>query len=199
MKFDWSGLCSKDLDPEREIADNSQHLENCSNEEICSEIRRLIQALKESNGENKSKRAEELLKYLSKKQVSLQTKICFTRTVKTIFKKKAKPQNSVLKALLTLPEGCDLIKKHLDSLVIAEEDNAVIGVKLGTKTLFDPEDENSKYEQTTVLQEILSARNKMPVGRSYNALTALLRHPVMVVFILEKWDKIRDAFFFHLR
>ena len=39
----------------------------------------------------------------------------------------------------------------------------------------------------------------MPVGRSYNALTALLRHPVMVVFVLEKWDKIRDAFFFHLR
>ena len=139
------------------------------------------------------------MKYLSKKQVSLQTKICFTRTVKTIFKKKPKSQNSVLKALLTLPEGCDLIKKRLDSLVIAEEDNAVIGVKLGTKTLFDPEDENSKYEQTTVLQEILSARNKMPVGRSYNALTALLRHPVMVVFILEKWDKIRDAFFFHLR
>ena len=199
MKFDWSGLCSRDLDPEQEITDNSHHQETCSNKEICSDIRRLIQALKESNGENKDKKAEELLKYLSEKQVSLQTKICFTRTVKTIFKKKPKSQNSVLKALLTLPEGCDLIKKQLDSLVITEEDNAVIGVKLGTKTLFNPTEENSEYEQTTVLQEILSARNKMPVGRSYNALTALLRHPVMVVFVLEKWDKIRDAFFFHLR
>ena len=199
MKFDWGELCSRDLDPEQEIIDNSHHQENCSNREICSKIRQLIQVLKESNGENRKRKAEELLKYLSEKQVSLQTKICFTRTVKTIFKKKPKSQNSVLKALLTLPEGCDLIKKQLDSLVMTEEDDAVVGVRLGTKTLFNLEEENSEYEQTTVLQEILSARNKMPVGRSYNALTALLRHPVMVVFILEKWDKIRDAFFFHLR
>ena len=104
----------------------------------------------------------------------------------------------MLKAILTLPEGCDIIEKQLDSLVIHEEDD-VVGVKLGTETLFSLKEENSKFEQTTVLEEILSARNKMPAGRSLTALTGLIKHPAMVVFILEKWDKVRDSFFLDLR
>ena len=104
----------------------------------------------------------------------------------------------MLKAILTLPEGCNIIKKQLDSLVILEEDE-VIGVKLGPKTLFSLGGENSKFEQMTVLEELLSARNKMPAGRSLTALTGLIKHPAMVVFILEKWDKVRDSFFLDLR
>ena len=167
------------------------------NQETCSKIVELINAVKGNKGDEKRVKVTELLEYLSLKQVSLQTQICFERKVRTTCKTK-KQQNSVLKAILTLPEGCDIIEKQLDSLVIHEEDD-VVGVKLGTETLFSLKEENSKFEQTTVLEEILSARNKMPAGRSLTALTGLIKHPAMVVFILEKWDKVRDSFFLDLR
>ena len=111
------------------------------NQETCSKIVELINAVK---GDEKREKVTKLLEYLSLKQVSLQTQICFERKVRTTCKTK-KQQNSVLKAILTLPEGCDIIKKQLDSLVILEEDE-VIGVKLGPKTLFSLDGENSKFE-----------------------------------------------------
>ena len=85
------------------------------NQETCSKIVELINAVKGNKGDEKRVKVTELLEYLSQERVSLQTQICFERKVRTTCKTK-KQQNSVLKAILTLPEGCNIIKKQSDTL-----------------------------------------------------------------------------------
>ena len=176
-----------------------EHHNKCADGEVCSKIQDLMIRIHEKEGEERLAEVSKLSDFLSGEEVSLQTKICFERKLRIRWKTtKIKPQNSLLNALLTLPEGCEIIKKQLKSLVFSEGHGSVVGVKLGTKKLFKLDTEN-KFEQTSVLQELLSARNKMPLGQSYKELTALVKHPVIVAFVLEKWDKVRDSFFLHLR
>ena len=197
MKF--GRLCSADVEMANSLTDECTS--ECTDQETCLKFRNL----KRGKGEQRQRLLSEFLDHLSQNSVSFQTKICLTREINTTCTKKTKQQNSVLKAILTLPEGCDIINNQLDRLVKINEEDEVIEVTLGPKTLFSPDEECSKFEQTRVIEEILSARNKMsggartPIGRSYNALTGLIKHPVMVVNILEKWDKVRDSFFLHLR
>ena len=200
MEINLTSECTSECMEKIEMENNlrGECTGKCTNQETCSKILDFIKAVKSTKGNDRQEKVIELSKYLSQNSVCLQTQICLKRTVKSSCKTKEKQQNSVLKAILTLPEGCAIVKKQLDSLVILEEDE-VIGVKLGPKTLFSDDEENSKFEQTTVLEELLSARNKMPMGRSHSALTGLIKHPVMVVFILKKWEKVRDSFFLDLR
>ena len=142
MENNLPGECT---DPETCSKIEMKNLENnrtgectgkCTNPETCSKILDFIKTVKRTKGDDRREKVVDLSKYLSQTPVSLQTKICFERTVNTTCDTNIKQQNSVLKAILTLPEGCDIIKKQLDSLVILEDDDEVIGVKLGTKTFW---------------------------------------------------------------
>ena len=53
--------------------------------------------------------------------------------------------------------------------------------------------------QSRILAELMAVRNRTEEGWSLNSLTALIKHPVRIIFIREKWEKIKFAFFFHLR
>ena len=45
----------------------------------------------------------------------------------------------------------------------------------------------------------MGVRNRTEQGRSFGSVTALIKHPVMGIFIREKWQKVKFAFFVHLR
>ena len=74
--------------------------------------------------------------------------------------------------------------------------SASIQVNIGNGKLYE---HDKLGEQAILLKDLLSVRNRMRVGRSNIALTNLLKHPVVVTFILEKWRQIRFFFFVHLR
>jgi len=99
----------------------------------------------------------------------------------------------VLQTLLTIDEGCEVITNQLDGL---KEGKTSIEVNLGSGKLFDLD---QPCNQARILSELMSVRNRTEQGRSLESLTALMKHPVLVVFIMEKWEKIKFAFFVHLR
>ena len=71
-----------------------------------------------------------------------------------------------------------------------------VDVLLGSGKLFDL---GKPCSQSRILAELMAVRNRTEEGWSLNSLTALIKHPVLIIFIREKWEKIKFAFFFHLR
>ena len=132
---------------------------------------------------------EELKKFLTEEDVSLASKICIgKKELKTVFRT----------VLEEFPNGTEVISDQLDGL---KEDtpgdlSASIQVNIGNGKLYE---HDKPGEQAILLKDLLSVRNRMRVGRSNIALTNLLKHPVVVTFILEKWRQIRVFFFVHLR
>ena len=129
---------------------------------------------------------EDLCKFLNENHISLVDHLC------------TGGDKSVLQTLLTIDDGCDIISNQLDSLKEFKNlRNTIIEVKLGCGKLFD---KKKPGEQAKILKELLGVRNRTPAwGRSYNTLTGLIKHPVMVIFIREKWEKVKFGFFVHLR
>ena len=91
-----------------------------------------------------------------------------------------------------------VINGQLDGLKEADTGDlsASIQVNIGNGKLYE---HDKPGEQAILLKDLLSLRNRVRVGRSNVALTSLIKHPVIVTFLLEKWRQIRLFFFIHLR
>ena len=73
----------------------------------------------------------------------------------------------------------------------------IVGVTVGCGKLFA---EDKPTEQSRILAELLGIRDRTEKGGSYDELTALIKHPVLIVFTREKWEKGTNfVFFLHLR
>ena len=163
-------------------------------DEACSIFRRFMGGLdqgKPSGGREHTERehndiTDELCEFLTERDISLMDHLCH-----------GDEDQSVLQALLTIDEGCEIITNQLDSLKESTNlKNTNIEVKLGSGKLFDLE---KPCSQARILSELLGVRNRTEQGRSLESMTALIKHPILVIFIKEKWEKIKFAFFIHLR
>ena len=133
-----------------------------------------------SDQENTKK---ELGLFLKDKRISLMAELCHPGG------------QSVMLTLLTVNDGCEIIRGQLDNLLEVKED--IVGVTVGCGKLFD---EDKPAKQSRILAELLGIRDRTEQGRSYDALTALIKHPVLIVFTREKWEKGTNfVFFLHLR
>ena len=136
-----------------------------------------------SDHENTKK---ELALFLKDERISLMAELCHPGG------------QSVMLTLLTVNDGCEIIREQLDNLLEVncfKED--IVGVTVGCGKLFD---EDKPAEQSRILAELLGIRDRTEQGRSYDALTALIKHPVLIVFTREKWEKGTNfVFFLHLR
>ena len=125
----------------------------------------------------------ELCQFLKDERISLMAELCHPGG------------QSVMLTLLTVNDGCEIIREQLDNLLEVKED--IVGVTVGCGKLFD---EDKPAEQSRILAELLGIRDRTEQGRSYDALTALIKHPVLIVFTREKWEKGTNfVFFLHLR
>ena len=98
--------------------------------------------------------------------------------------KEDQEQKSVLETLLSLNEGCEVITEQLNDLKTSESSKSPnVEVLLGSGKLFDLE---KPCSQSRILAELMGVRNRTEEGRSLNSLTALIKHPVLIIFIREK-------------
>ena len=129
---------------------------------------------------------KELALFLKDEKISLMAELCHPGG------------QSVMLTLLTVNDGCEIIRGQLDNLLEVncfKED--IVGVTVGCGKLFD---EDKPAKQSRILAELLGIRDRTEQGRSYDALTALIKHPVLIVFTREKWEKGTNfVFFLHLR
>ena len=162
--------------------------------DVCSTFRKFMdgfQPKKTSGGWEHSEREhkdikEELCEFLTDKNISLMDQLCH-----------GEEEQSVLQTLLSIDEGCEIITNQLDSLKEPMNSrNTNVEVKVGSGKLFDL---GKPCSQARILSELMGVRNRIEAGRSLDSLTTLMKHPVLVVFIREKWEKIKFAFFIHLR
>ena len=159
----------------------------CEKASICSRIRTLL--LRQGTTQQQNENIEELKNYLTEMGVSLASKICLGKgELKTVFRT----------VLEELPNGTEVISDQLNGLKEANTGDlsATIQVNIGNGKLYE---HDKPGNQAILLKDLLSLRNSMRRGRSSIALTNLLKHPVVVTFILEKWKHIRLFFFVHLR
>ena len=173
---------------------------DCEKKDVCSKFRMFIAGLetgKSSQGREHTERIErkhqdlkkDLYKFLTNEKISLVDELCN--------EKEDQEQKSVLETLLSLNEGCEVITEQLNDLKTSESSKSPnVEVLLGSGKLFDLE---KPCSQSRILAELMGVRNRTEEGRSLNSLTALIKHPVLIIFIREKWEKIKFAFFFHLR
>ena len=163
-------------------------IKDCKKTEICSKIRSLLP--NQGTTRQQKENLEELKKFLTEEDVSLATKICIGKEeLKTVFRT----------VLEELPNGTEVISDQLDGLKASDTDGGLsssIQVNIGDGKLYE---HDKPGEQAILLKDLLSLRNRVRLGRSNSALTNLIKHPVIVTFILEKWRHIRLFFFFHLR
>ena len=178
----------------RNATDEGRCKDDCERGAVCSIFRRFMDGLqggRHSGGLEHTEREhnhikKELCEFLTEKNVSLMDHLCH-----------GVEDRSVLQALLTIDEGCEIITNQLDSLKESKNSRKTnIEVKLGSGKLFDLD---KPCEQARILSELLGVRNRTEQGRSLESLTALIKHPILVIFIREKWEKIKFAFFVHLR
>ena len=178
----------------RNATDEESCKDDCERGAVCSRFRRFMDGLqggRHSGGLEHTEREhnhikKELCEFLTEKNVSLMDHLCH-----------GVEDQSVLKALLTIDEGCEIITNQLDSLKESKNSRKTnIEVKLGSGKLFDLD---KPCDQARILLELLEVRNRTEHGRSLESLTALIKHPILVIFIREKWEKIKFAFFVHLR
>ena len=157
----------------------------CGRKDVCGLFSEFMQSLKSSNLFSNQSKIKEILK---KDDISLATKFCWGKS------------KSILKTLLEeVPEGCHIIKSHLDELFsinYEREEPSSIDICIGK--LFE---QDRPGEQSRILKELLSIRNRCinSGGRSYEALNGLIQHPAIAIFILEKWSRVKLSFFIHLR
>ena len=169
--------------------------DDCERKEVCSIFRRFMDGLEQGKplgGWEHTERehkdiTEELCEFLTERNISLMDHLCH-----------GKEDQSVLQTLLTIDEGCEVITNQLDGLKewTNSRGKTSIEVKLGSGKLFDLD---QPCNQARILSELMGVRNRTEQGRSLESLTALIKHPVLVIFIMEKWEKIKAAFFVHLR
>ena len=167
---------------------------------VCSKFRMFIAGLetgKSSQGREHNERIErkhqglkkDLYKFLTNEKISLVDELCN--------EKEDQEQKSVLETLLSLNEGCEVITEQLNDLKTSESSQSPkVEVLLGSGKLFDLEQPCS---QSRILAKLMGVRNRTEEGQSLNSLTALFKHSVLIIFIREQWEKIKFAFFFHLR
>ena len=177
----------------RHARDDNSCKTGCERKDVCSMFRRFMDGLEQGKplgGWEHTERehkdvTEELCEFLTERNISLMDHLCH-----------GEEDQSVLQTLLTIDEGCEVITNQLDGLKELTNSRK-IEVKLGSGKLFDVLDQHCN--QARILSELMGVRNRTEQGRSLESLTALIKHPVLVIFIMEKWEKIKAAFFVHLR
>jgi hypothetical protein len=107
----------------------------------------------------------------------------------------------VLRALVeNVSDGHKIIISSLGTLralELEDEEAISISINLGNGLLYEKDNEDA---QTKVLEDILDIRGDTVVGSpAHGSITNMLKHPIMVSFIREKWQKVRRHFSFHLR
>lgn len=168
-----------------EVPDQTYSECQCTQKEHCTRFREIMESWKFSDPKEHKKVFKD---WIDDNDISLTKKFCNSNK---------KPQ-SVLKTALAIPSGCNLIEDQLDSLMEYDNDNPwspSVRIKIGNGMLFE---KGKAGDQSRILKELLSVRNKT-LGKSRDALTALIKHPVMVIFLCEKWQKVYLYFFIHLR
>ena len=159
----------------------------CEKTDTCNKIRGLLPH--QGTTQRQKENFEELKQILTEGGVSLATKICIGKgELKTVFRT----------VLEEFPNGTEVINGQLDGLKEADTGDlsASIQVNIGNGKLYEHDKPGG---QAILLKDLLSLRNRVRVGRSNVALTSLIKHPVIVTFLLEKWRQIRLFFFIHLR
>ena len=159
----------------------------CENTDICRKIRNLLP--QQESTQQQKENLEKLRNFLREDCVSLASKICIGKgKLKTVFRT----------ILEEVPNATEVIVDQLNGLKESNTGDlsATIQVNIGNGKLYE---HDKPGEQAILLKDLLSLRNSMRLGRSSGALTNLLKHPVIVTFILEKWKHIRLFFFVHLR
>ena len=154
----------------------------------CSMFHNIISEIRNAKRSEIQKKSTEFSDFLTKEQVSLAALFCPCPHSGT------KPKTVLMTVLEEVPNGCDIIKDQLDNLKEFDEEEIVIRIKLGNGKLFE-----DKENQAKILKDLLSVRNRTKQGPSHEALTSLIKHPVIVIFILEKWRLARCLFIIHLR
>ena len=160
----------------------------CGRKEACTLFSEFMRSIQSRNSENRFENENKIREILKKNDISLATRFCCSK------------RESILKTLLEeVPEGCHIIRGQLDELFsvnFEREEPSTIDVNIGK--LYE---QDRPGEQSRILQELLSIRNRCINcgGRSYEALNGLIQHPVMAIFILEKWSRVNLSFFIHLR
>ena len=178
----------------RHATDDESCKVECKRNEVCSIFRKFMFGLEQGkplgvreHTEREHKDiTEELCEFLTERNISLMDHLCHGRE-----------DQSVLQTLLTIDEGCEVITNQLDGLKeLTNSRKTSIEVKLGSGKLFDLD---QPCNQARILSELMGVRNRTEQGRSLESVTALIKHPILVIFIMEKWEKIKFAFFVHLR
>ena len=160
----------------------------CEKKEACRLFSEFLRSIQSKNSENRFENENKIREILKKDDISLATRFCCSK------------RESILKTLLEeVPEGCDIVRGQLDELFSVNFERgepSTIDVHIGK--LYE---QDRRGEQSKILQELLSIRNRCinSGGRSYEALNGLIQHPVMAIFILEKWSRVNISFFIHLR
>ena len=175
--------CKSDCDKRDLCQKFRQHMELLGRYDIQLEVPANSASEVKSDHENTKK---ELTLFLKDERISLMAELCHPGG------------QSVMLTLLTVNDGCEIIREQLDNLLEVncfKED--IVGVTVRCGKLFD---EDKPANQSRILAELLGIRDRTEQGRSYDALTALIKHPVLIVFTREKWEKGTNfVFFLHLR
>ena len=152
----------------------------------CSMFHTLISKICDAKRSEMQEKLKELSDFLSKEQISLAAMFCpySGETPKTV----------LMTILEEVPNGCNIIKDQLDNLKEFDDEENIIRIKLGNGKLFEDQE-----NQAQILKDLLSVRNRTKQGSSHEALTGLIKHPVTVIFLLEKWKNARTLFIIHLR
>ena len=157
---------------------------NCVKWFTCSRFCKFISDICKAKPSVRKGISKKFCDFLTQDKVSLAEKFCPNSGTK--------PKTVLMTILEEVPNGCDIINNQLNNLKEVNEEN--INIKLGTGKLFQGNEKQSK-----ILKDLLSVRNRTKQGPSRDALTGLIKHPVIVIFILEKWKVAKRLFIIHLR
>ena len=160
----------------------------CQNSLTCSKFCNFISNICKAPRSERKELLKKFSEFLAEENISLAAKFCPHRCNGT------KPKTVLMTVLEEVPNGCEIIEEQLNNLKEYDEEKEVINIKLGTGELFE-----DKENQAKILKDLLSVRNRTMLGPSRDALTRLIKHPVIVIFILEKWKVAKRLFIIHLR
>ena len=178
--------CERSPSNESQFQTPATDICKCEKWFTCSRFCKFISEICKAKRSDRQEISKKLTDFLTKEQVSLAAKFCpYSGT---------KPKTVLMTVLEEVPNGCDIIKDQLNNLKEFDEENEVINIKLGTGKLFE-----GKENQAKILKDLLSVRNRTKKGPRHEALTRLIKHPVIVIFILEKWKVAKCLFIIHLR